>query len=183
MERLNHVTSETIAGLIHELKHGSVMCVWPYRFYRGSPVVGTIEIEDGLWCEHVTMGNHCIHMFNSGSVPIDEAFVRERVDAIHALWKKDLNVFCGQFKVDACFQFHMEFPGSEDDLGIHECCVCFEPTSIMTNCLMHGRLDSHSLCASCMAKVDGKCPHKHEEFKGGVLGCMCCGESDDEELE
>ena len=178
MDRPNTLTSDTIARVLEQLKTESIE--WPYRFYRGSPVFGTIEIDEGHWVEHVTMGNHCIHVFSRGG-PIDEAFVRGRVDAIAAMWKQEMNVFCCEFNVPAYCRFRAEFPGTEDDLGIHECGVCFELTSIMTNCLIDGRLNSHSICAGCMAKLDGICPHKHAEFKGGVLGCMCCGDDDDDD--
>ena len=177
MNRPDTLTSEIIASILETLKTESVE--WPYRFYRGAPVVGTLEIDkDGYWTEHVTMGNHCIHVYSQAG-PIDEAFFRGRVDAICAMWKKDINVFCGELVVPAGDQLRMAFPGTEYDLGIHECGVCFELTSIMTNCLIEGRLNSHSICAGCMAKLDGQCPHKHEEFKGGVLGCMCCGDDDE----
>ena len=185
MERPNTISSETITALLEQLKTTDVE--WPYRFYRGSPVFGTIEIDHGFWMENVTMGNHCIHSFSHIPGTIDEAFVRGRVDAIQALWKQDLNVLCGQFAVPPCCRLRMEFPGSEDDLGIHECGVCFEPTTIVTNCLTDGRPAPHPLCAGCIAKLDGKCPHKHDEFKGGFLGCMCCGsgdsDSEPEEME
>jgi hypothetical protein len=173
MDRPNMITSKTIEMVLETLKTESIS--WPYRFYRGSPVVGSIEIDDGKWEEHVTMGEHCIHFFNSGG-PFDEAFVRMRVDAVAAMWKQDINVFSGKFDVPVESRLRAEFPGSDDDLGIHECGVCFEQTSIMTNCLIDGRLNSHSICAGCMAKLDGQCPHKHEEFKGGCMGCMCCSD-------
>ena len=179
MDRPNTLTSETIAMVLQDLKTGDME--WPYRFYRGSPVVGTIEIDaDGCWVEHVTMGNHCIHVFTHIGALIDEAFVRARVEAIHAMWKQDMNVFCCEFNVPAYCRFRAEFPGTEDDLGIHECGVCFELTSIMTNCLIDGRLNSHAICAGCMAKLGGQCPHKHDTFKGGELGCMCCGYEEDD---
>lgn len=175
MERPNTLTSETIEMVLEKLKTDSVD--WPYRFHRGSPVVGCIEINDDVYLESVTMGNHCIHEFTSPG-PFDEAFIRGRVTAVQELWKQELNAFCGKLCLDADCRLRMGFPGSNDDLGIHECGVCFDLTTITTNCLIDGRLNSHPLCAACMAKMDGQCPHKHDEFKGGCLGCMCCGDED-----
>ena len=178
MERPDALSSETIALVLDQLKAHPLQ--WPYRFHKGCPVFGTIELDEGVWQEHVTMGTHCVHKFE-GSGPFDEAFFRGRVAAISELWKTELNVFCGKFGVHPCCRFRMEFPGSEDDLGIHECAVCFEPTSIVTNCLTDGRAAPHSICVGCLAKLEGKCPHKHTEFRGGFFGCMCC--SDDDEFE
>ena len=175
MERPDALSSETIALVLPQLKHLPMQ--WPYRFHKGCPVDGTIEIEDGVWQEEVTMGNHLVYKFKSAG-PFDEAFVRGRVAAISELWKTELNVFCGEFGLHACCRFRMEFPGSEDDLGIHECAVCFELTSIVTNCLTYGRSASHSICAGCLAKLEGICPHKHSEFRGGFFGCRCCSDSD-----
>jgi len=176
MERPDALSSETIALVLDQLKHCPLH--WPYRFHKGCPVEGTIELEDGVWIEHVTMGNHCVHKFDGGEGPFDEAFVRGRVAAISEFWKRELNVFCGKFGMHASCRFRMEFPGSEDDLGVHECAVCFETTSIVTNCLTYGRSASHPICAGCLAKLEGKCPHKHTEFRGGVFGCLCCDEYD-----
>ena len=166
---------------------GYVLFEFPFKRKGVTKVHGDVQFNAHSvplhYAETLRVGAHIVHSFTY-TERVTLEFLLARFAAWHALWAQELNPMfgvLGPLTFEQRLFLTIEAPDDVKDIG--PCPVCYERTTVKTNCYNAGRKNAHFLCVECIESVSA-CPYKcistlYDDLDDMVdpapkLRCDCC---------